>query len=201
MVSAPTPAAIETKVIKRPLSRSLVLDNANVSVYPLTGAHNTEESTVGGACPAESPPTSRVTDRAGTGASVGSVSRNGAAPLRIGILGAARIAPSALIKPAKGSVEVVVAAVAARESKPSLHVWPRSRSALTHACIGWSLCITCNPDTGPSSQRRRPSTAKLARRAVGRLPGTPRPSARRPPAEAEAEYYAHLRIGQHTGHT
>jgi hypothetical protein len=61
--------------------------------------------------------------------------------------------------------------VAARESKPSLHLWPRSRSALTHACIGWSLCITCNPDTGPSSQRRRPSTAKLARRAVGRLPG------------------------------
>ena len=35
--------------------------------------------------------------------------------LRIGILGAARIAPSALIKPAKGSGEVVVAAVAARD--------------------------------------------------------------------------------------
>lgn len=37
-----------------------------------------------------------------------------AAPLRIGILGAARIAPMALIKPAQSNVEVVVAAVAAR---------------------------------------------------------------------------------------
>jgi predicted dehydrogenase len=35
--------------------------------------------------------------------------------LRIGILGAARIAPSALITPARGSSEVVVAAVAARD--------------------------------------------------------------------------------------
>ena len=35
--------------------------------------------------------------------------------LRIGILGAARIAPLALIKPAKGNGEVVVAAVAARD--------------------------------------------------------------------------------------
>ena len=35
--------------------------------------------------------------------------------LRIGILGAASIAPSALIKPVKGSGEVVVAAVAARD--------------------------------------------------------------------------------------
>ena len=38
-----------------------------------------------------------------------------AAPVRIGILGAAGIAPSALIKPAKGNVEVAVAAVAARD--------------------------------------------------------------------------------------
>ncbi|WAC89157.1 Gfo/Idh/MocA family protein [Mycobacterium sp. Aquia_213] len=37
------------------------------------------------------------------------------APLRIGILGAAAIAPSALIKPAKTNAEVVVAAVAARD--------------------------------------------------------------------------------------
>jgi predicted dehydrogenase len=43
------------------------------------------------------------------------VSGNGAAPLRIGILGAARIAPMALIRPAKGNDEVVVAAVAARD--------------------------------------------------------------------------------------
>ena len=39
-----------------------------------------------------------------------------AAPLRIGVLGAARIAPSALIKPAKDNTDVVVAAVAARDS-------------------------------------------------------------------------------------
>ena len=38
------------------------------------------------------------------------------APLRIGILGAARIAPLALIKPAKENAEVVVAAVAARDA-------------------------------------------------------------------------------------
>jgi len=37
-------------------------------------------------------------------------------PLRIGVLGAASITPSALIKPAKGSGEVVVAAVAARDA-------------------------------------------------------------------------------------
>ncbi|MUL63041.1 oxidoreductase [Mycobacterium sp. CBMA 234] len=36
-------------------------------------------------------------------------------PLRIGILGAARIAPMALVKPAKDNGEVVVAAVAARD--------------------------------------------------------------------------------------
>jgi predicted dehydrogenase len=37
------------------------------------------------------------------------------APVRIGILGAARIAPLALINPARGNAEVVVAAVAARD--------------------------------------------------------------------------------------
>jgi predicted dehydrogenase len=37
------------------------------------------------------------------------------APLRIGVLGAARIAPSALINPAKDNADVVVAAVAARD--------------------------------------------------------------------------------------
>ena len=37
------------------------------------------------------------------------------APVRIGILGAARITPSALIKPGSGNNEVVVAAVAARD--------------------------------------------------------------------------------------
>jgi predicted dehydrogenase len=43
------------------------------------------------------------------------VTGNAASPLRIGILGAARIAPMALIKPAKRNDEVVVAAVAARD--------------------------------------------------------------------------------------
>lgn len=38
------------------------------------------------------------------------------APVRIGILGAASIAPNALIRPAAGNPEVVVAAVAARDS-------------------------------------------------------------------------------------
>jgi len=37
-------------------------------------------------------------------------------PLRIGVLGAARIAPSALIKPAKDNADIVVAAIAARDS-------------------------------------------------------------------------------------
>jgi predicted dehydrogenase len=40
---------------------------------------------------------------------------NETGPVRIGILGAARIAPSAVIAPAKGNGEVVVAAVAARD--------------------------------------------------------------------------------------
>ena len=44
--------------------------------------------------------------------------------MRIGILGAARIAPAALIKPAKDNAEVVVAAVAARDV-------PRSVDQLT----------------------------------------------------------------------
>jgi predicted dehydrogenase len=41
-------------------------------------------------------------------------------PLRIGILGAARIAPLALINPAKANAEVVVAAVAARDASRAL---------------------------------------------------------------------------------
>ena len=56
--------------------------------------------------------TSRVAERLGSSASVGSVSGR----VRIGVLGAARIAPLALIKPAKENVEVVVAAVAARDA-------------------------------------------------------------------------------------
>jgi len=48
-------------------------------------------------------------------ASVGSVSGH-ETPLRIGILGAARIAPRALIDPAKDNPDVVVAAVAARDA-------------------------------------------------------------------------------------
>ncbi|GAA1647133.1 oxidoreductase [Mycolicibacterium murale] len=37
------------------------------------------------------------------------------APIRIGVLGAARIAPTALVKPARGTTDVVVEAVAARD--------------------------------------------------------------------------------------
>ena len=58
-------------------------------------------------------PASAGLTRAST-ASIPSVSGCGA-PVRIGILGAARIASSALIKPARGNCEVVVAAVAARD--------------------------------------------------------------------------------------
>ena len=47
-------------------------------------------------------------------ASIPSVSETGGR-VRIGILGAARITPTALIKPARGNDEVVVAAVAARD--------------------------------------------------------------------------------------
>jgi predicted dehydrogenase len=51
----------------------------------------------------------------GRSASVGCVSGHGS-PLRIGILGAARIAPMALIKPAKDNSDVMVAGVAARDA-------------------------------------------------------------------------------------
>jgi predicted dehydrogenase len=48
-------------------------------------------------------------------ASAAPVTGNETGPLRIGILGAASIAPSALIKPANGNDEVVIVAVAARD--------------------------------------------------------------------------------------
>src|SRR5580693_5643752 len=51
----------------------------------------------------------------GRSASVGCVSGHGS-PLRIGILGAARIAPMALIKAAKDNSDVMVAGVAARDA-------------------------------------------------------------------------------------
>ncbi|MGH3543741.1 MAG: Gfo/Idh/MocA family protein, partial [Mycobacterium sp.] len=46
-----------------------------------------------------------MADPVSSSASVGFVPGNEAAPLRIGVLGAARIAPLALIKPAKANVE------------------------------------------------------------------------------------------------
>ncbi|MDT7730485.1 MAG: hypothetical protein QOK45_738 [Mycobacterium sp.] len=57
-----------------------------------------------------------IRSRRDPSASVASVTENAAGSLRIGILGAASIAPSALIKPAKGSGEIVIAAVAARDA-------------------------------------------------------------------------------------
>jgi predicted dehydrogenase len=57
----------------------------------------------------------RHAERPGAGASVGFVSGHGA-PLRIGILGAARIAPLALVNPARENSEVEVGAVAARDA-------------------------------------------------------------------------------------
>jgi predicted dehydrogenase len=52
---------------------------------------------------------------AGSTASIASVSGSGAT-VRIGILGAARVAPLVLIKPARENAEIVVAAVAARDA-------------------------------------------------------------------------------------
>jgi predicted dehydrogenase len=54
-------------------------------------------------------------------------------PLRIGILGAARIAPSALINPAKDNVAVVVAAVAAREASRAQAYAAKHGIASVHA--------------------------------------------------------------------
>ncbi|MFN8019428.1 MAG: Gfo/Idh/MocA family oxidoreductase [Acidimicrobiales bacterium] len=54
------------------------------------------------------------------------------APLRIGILGAARIAPMALIKPAAGNDEVEVAAVAARDPQKAQAFADKHGIARTH---------------------------------------------------------------------
>jgi predicted short-subunit dehydrogenase-like oxidoreductase (DUF2520 family) len=74
-----------------------------------------------------SPATSN-TDRAEASVSVASVTGNRAAPLRIGILGAARIAPMALIRPAAASAEVEVAAVAARDASRGMPLPPNMGS-------------------------------------------------------------------------
>ncbi len=55
-----------------------------------------------------------------------------ASPLRIGILGAARIAPSALVKPARENGEVVVAAVAARDAARAQAFAVRHNIGLVH---------------------------------------------------------------------
>ena len=56
----------------------------------------------------------------------------GGVPVRIGILGAARIAPQALITPARRSDEVVVAAVAARDVSRARDFAAKHRIARTH---------------------------------------------------------------------
>lgn len=56
------------------------------------------------------------------------------APLRIGVLGAARIAPSALIRPARGNDHVVVAAVAARDRSRAEAFAARHGIARVHEC-------------------------------------------------------------------
>ncbi|HEV7582225.1 MAG TPA: Gfo/Idh/MocA family oxidoreductase [Mycobacterium sp.] len=54
------------------------------------------------------------------------------APLRIGILGAARIAPMALINPAKDNADVVVAAVAARDGSRAQAFAAKHKIARVH---------------------------------------------------------------------
>ncbi|MGA9492209.1 MAG: Gfo/Idh/MocA family oxidoreductase [Mycobacterium sp.] len=53
-------------------------------------------------------------------------------PLRIGVLGAARIAPSALVKPAQDNDDVVVAAVAARDRSRAQAFADKHRIARVH---------------------------------------------------------------------
>jgi predicted dehydrogenase len=81
------------------------------AVAPLIGypAHQ-----VGQAQEAGTASTRRNHSQQRCGASIRSVSGRGA-PVRIGVLGAARITPLALINPARENDEVIVAAVAARE--------------------------------------------------------------------------------------
>lgn len=55
-------------------------------------------------------------------------------PVRIGILGAARIAPAAVIKPAKGHTEVVVTAVAARDGARARAFADKHGIARMHDC-------------------------------------------------------------------
>ncbi|PRC46014.1 oxidoreductase, partial [Mycobacterium sp. ITM-2017-0098] len=66
-----------------------------------------------------------------------------ASPVRIGIFGAARIAPAAVIKPAKGHNEVVVAAVAARDESRARAFAEKHGIARVHA--GYEALIA-DPD-------------------------------------------------------
>ena len=66
-----------------------------------------------------------------------------AAPLRIGVLGAARIAPSALIKPAKDNADVVVAAVAARDGSRARAFAAKHGIARVHESYG---ALIADPD-------------------------------------------------------
>src|SRR5271167_4681095 len=59
-------------------------------------------------------------------------SGNEAAVLRIGVLGAASIAPSALIKPAENNAEVVVAAIAARDAARAQEFAAKHNIATVH---------------------------------------------------------------------
>jgi predicted dehydrogenase len=66
-----------------------------------------------------------------------------AAPLRIGVLGAARIAPLALIKPAKDNADVVVAAVAARDGSRARAFAAKHGIARVHESYG---ALIADPD-------------------------------------------------------
>ena len=107
---------------------------------------------------------------------VSSTSADAPPPLKIGILGAARIAPSALITPAKSHPEIVVYAVAARDLGKAQKfakdhgikkVYGGSGAyqgvytpftGLLRSAIGWQ--VTCVAEADPNNYRtaERPRT-------------------------------------------
>jgi hypothetical protein len=65
--------------------------------------------------------------------------------------------------------------------------------------VGAALRGGGHHDEGPSTFHRHPATGTYSPRVAG--VGLMHRPARRPPAEAEGQYYAHLQVRQHTDHT
>ena len=106
------------------------------------------------------------------------------APLRIGVLGAARIAPLALINPAKANTEVVVAAVAARDASraqafAAKHHIPRVHESYEALIADPDLDAVYNPlpnglhgtvDPGCTGRRQARAVRKAVHRQRRRSP-------------------------------